>query len=257
MASFAKQSLSVGGIQTSVLSAGQGEPVVFFHGAGTFTGFDFLLPLAERFKLYVPLHPGFGESADDPAIDGVMDYVLHYIELFDQLGLERDVRLMGHSLGGWLAAKFATQQGHRISRLVLVSPAGLRVPAHPTADLFTIRPEDLPSLLVANPAVLAKFFQGKPDPEVIVGRYRETTSLARVLWERNYDPKLERWLARAKMPTLVIWGDKDRLIPVEQADEWLKRLPNAKKAVVPGAGHLVLLETPDGVARAKSFLNGG
>ncbi len=56
---------TVNGNKTQVLSAGQGEPVMFWHGAGTAGGWDFLAPLTEKFKVYLPIHPGFGGSADD------------------------------------------------------------------------------------------------------------------------------------------------------------------------------------------------
>ena len=61
--------------------AGEGDPLVFLHGAGTVTGFDALLPLAERFRLIVPFHPGFGPSADDPTVDDIHDYRRHYLDL--------------------------------------------------------------------------------------------------------------------------------------------------------------------------------
>src|SRR5438477_2186982 len=107
MAAFSEQRLDVDGIETAVYTAGDGEPVVFFHGAGTVTGFDALLPLADRFRLIVPHHPGYGNSADDPSIDSIYDYVRHYLNLLDELGVG-DVSLVGHSMGGYLAALFAS-----------------------------------------------------------------------------------------------------------------------------------------------------
>ena len=84
-AHYERLRLKVAGTEVVVLIAGSGPPLVFFHGAGTFHGFDFALPWSKRFKVYAPYHPGFGESADDHEIDSIHDYVLHYAELFDQL----------------------------------------------------------------------------------------------------------------------------------------------------------------------------
>src|SRR5262245_61449531 len=109
MAGYREDRYEVNGIDTAVWSAGDGEPLVYFHGAGTAFGFDHLLPLAERFRLIVPNHPGFGASADDPGIDGLHDYVLHYLDLLDRLGVE-ELFLAGESLGGCIAAWFAIEQ---------------------------------------------------------------------------------------------------------------------------------------------------
>ena len=85
-----------------MLTAGKGEPLVFWHGAGTFTGFDFAKPWAEKFRVIIPFHPGFGESGDDPAMTDPHDYVMHYLELFDVLRLDT-FHLVGLSLGGNIA----------------------------------------------------------------------------------------------------------------------------------------------------------
>ncbi len=106
MAAFSEERHDINGIETAVLTAGEGAPVVYLHGGGTMTGFDALLPVADNARLIVPIHPGFGQSADDPSIDSLHDYHLHYLDLFDKLGLD-EVSLAGHSLGGALAANFA------------------------------------------------------------------------------------------------------------------------------------------------------
>lgn len=252
---FERQTLAVNGIKTVVLTAGSGEPLVFLHGAGTFHGFDFALPWANRYKVIAPYHPGFGESGDDPEISETHDYILHYLELFDQLKLDQ-VRLVGFSLGGWLAAEFALEHSNRLRRLVLVAPAGLRDPEHPTADVFRIPPEELPSYLVADPKVLAPYLPKEPDVDFISARYREMTSVARVAWERPYSLKLRRWLHRVSVPTMLLWGAEDRLIPVAQAQSWARLIPGAKVEVVNGAGHLVLDEKPEAVERVAAFLAG-
>src|SRR6187549_1936782 len=110
---FREERLGVNGVDTAVLVAGDGPPLVYLHGAGTVTGFDAMLPLAERFRLIVPHHPGYGGSADDTTIDSVHDYVLHYLDLFDQLGID-ELSLVGASLGAYIAAWFAIGQTSRV-----------------------------------------------------------------------------------------------------------------------------------------------
>ncbi len=103
----------------------------------------------------MPFHPGFGESGDLDDLREVHDLVLHYTELFDQLGLTNDVNLVGFSLGGLIAARFAIEQQHRLRRLVLVAPTGLRVPGVQVDDLFRIPPDELVGRLVHRFETLA------------------------------------------------------------------------------------------------------
>jgi pimeloyl-ACP methyl ester carboxylesterase len=216
--------------------------------------FDFALPWAETHRVMIPFQPGFGESGDDPSLDSMQDYVMHYAELFDALGLDR-FALIGFSLGGYLASKFATVQGHRVDRLVLVSPAGLRDDAHPTVDLFVVPPEEVPAMLVSNMEVLLPHLPTEPDIDFMADRYRESTTLARLLWEKPWDPKLPRYLHRLTMPTLLVWGDEDRIIPVGQSETWHELIPDSQIKVFKNAGNLVLDEKPEAAAAVAAFLD--
>jgi pimeloyl-ACP methyl ester carboxylesterase len=256
MSGFIKQDIVVDGVRVQVLEAGRGEPLVYFHGAGTMSGMEELLPLAKDRRLIVPYHPGFGPSDDDSRINSILDYVVHYAALFDHLGLLEPVDLVGHSLGGWMASMFAIFKGHRVRRLALACPSGLRVAEHPTTDLFTIRAEKFLPYLVANPEILARMASTKVTNEMKVARYREMTSLARVAWDRNYEPKFDRWLAYVKNPTLILWGEQDRVIPVQQANFWANRIANSEIATFEGAGHLLFLETSTAIGRLEAFLDG-
>ncbi len=253
MADFQRETHTVNGVRTVVLSAGKGEPLVFMHGAGTFHGFEFAKPWADRFRVVIPFHPGFGESGDDPAMSDLHDYVMHYLELFDALGFEQ-VRLVGFSLGGYLAAKFAMEHGHRVSRLVLVGPAGLRDDKHPTVDVLALPPEQIPAMLVKNFEVIRPHLPQKPDLDFMGERYREMTTVARLLWERPWDPKLPRYLHRLTMPTLLVWGEDDALIPSQQAQTWRRFIPKADIKIFKGAGHLVLDEKREAVSAVQDFL---
>jgi pimeloyl-ACP methyl ester carboxylesterase len=250
---FDREVHCVGGVRVVMLTAGSGEPLVFLHGAGTFHGFEFAKPWAERFRVLIPFHPGFGESADDPAMTDLHDYVMHYLEFFDALALDR-VLLVGFSLGGYLAAKFAMEHGHRVKKLVLVGPAGLRDSKYPTTDVLALPAEQIPRMLVSNFEVIRPHLPEKPDLEFIGERYREMTTVARILWERPWDPKMPRHLHRLTMPTLLLWGEQDRLVPAQQAETWRKFIPTADIQIFKGAGHLVLDEKREAVEAVERFL---
>ena len=255
MPEFREERFDVNGIDTAVLTAGEGEPVVYFHGAGTALGFDHLLPLAERSRLIVPHHPGFGASADDPSIDSLHDYVLHYLDLFDQLGVD-ELSLVGESLGGCIAAWFAIEQSRRVRHLVLLSPFGLRVPGHPSTDFFSIPDEEIPAHLVADMSIFADA-PVPPPPEFLADRYREATSFARVAWRSPYDRKLPQWLHRIAAPTLLVWGEEDRMHPVGQAAAWAELIPNAEVVTYAGCGHLPVVEKPESIGTIAGFVSSG
>jgi len=244
--------LVVNGLKTQVLRAGQGEPLIFWHGGGTAGGWEFAAPWTEKFTVYLPLHPGFGGSADDVGITSIQDYLMHYLDLFDELQLDR-FHLVGQSLGGWMAATFATQQARRLHRLVLVCPVGLWVREHPITDLFRLKPEELPAALSEDPAALGP----PPDPHdvnAIVERYREMTTLARIGWQRMYDPKLAKHLHRIDVPTLLVWGEQDRVVPLAQAGEWQRLVRGSQLRTFKPAGHLVLRERPEATKAVREFL---
>jgi pimeloyl-ACP methyl ester carboxylesterase len=252
---FQREKVTVNGVTIELLTAGEGEPLVFWHGAGTLGGWDFALPWATRFKVLIPLHPGWGGSDDGTHMTTMQDYVMHNLELLDLLGLQR-VNLVGLSMGGWMAAAFASQHSDRLRRLVLVAPAGLKVPEFPTADIFRIKPEAILHELTENIQVLLPYLPKEPDDlDFIVERYRESTSFARLAWERMDDPKLARWLHRISVPTLLAWGEADRIVPFGQARSWAGLIRTATIRSFPGAGHLLLNERPDAVAAIGDFLS--
>src|SRR5512147_1647657 len=114
--------IEVRGVRTRLLKGGRGRPLLVMHpefGAGMWAPYHDAL--AARFHVLAPDHPGFGGSDRPPWLDGVDDLVFHYVDLLDQLGIER-AAIVGCSLGGWIAAAFAIAHPERVERLVLAAP---------------------------------------------------------------------------------------------------------------------------------------
>jgi pimeloyl-ACP methyl ester carboxylesterase len=249
---FQETRLDINGIDTLALIAGAGDPVVFFHGAGTASGFDWLLPIAERFRLIVAHHPGFGRSGG-PALPGVDHLARHHLDVLDRLGVTR-FHLVGQSMGGWAAATLASYSTHRIAKLALVAPVGLDVPGHPTVNLLAVPPAEVPSYLTSDAALLAPPGGLPPSPEFLAARFREAESFAIV--QRHgltHESGLERWLHRIDVPTLLLWGEADRVVPFPQARVWAATLPQATIQSFPGAGHLLFEERPTAAAALVEF----
>ncbi|HEX7007558.1 MAG TPA: alpha/beta fold hydrolase [Alphaproteobacteria bacterium] len=254
MAGFERAEHAVNGIRTVVHSIGAGPPLVFLHGTGTFTGFEAARVWAKHRRVVIPYHPGFGDSGDADGLDTIDDYVLHYMDLFDRLGLGA-FDLAGFSLGGWLAAEYAIRQPQRLRRLVLIAPVGLVVSEAPAPDLFKVPPPELPAFLAHDPAAVLRYFPKQPDPAFEARMGREIGGLAKLIGDQPQgNPRLARWLHRIRVPTLVLWGADDRLRPAAQSDAWRALLPDAQVRIVPATGHLVLEETPSAAGIVSDFL---
>lgn len=252
--------LNVDGVDIAVKAIGSGPAVLALHGAATLEGHDWARGLADRFRVYLPHHPGFGDSGPAPHIAGMGDMVIHNRRLLDALELDRP-HLVGHSMGGWMAAEMAALAGERFGRLVLNAPAGLNHPDHPATDLGALAPQDLPGYLAHNIDVALRYFPGGADcppvEEFVAAREKEGAALGNILKAYGFGhPNLARWLGRIPNETLVIWGDRDRLLPASQAGLWAEAIPNARVHIVHGVGHFAMQEDPTAVKVIGDFLAG-
>jgi pimeloyl-ACP methyl ester carboxylesterase len=241
------EAVDVRGRRTMVMSGGDGPVFVYLHSSlGEAVRW---LPFYERwardFTVLVPTHPGFGRSEGFDRIDTVADMAFHYAELFDTLGLEK-VILGGVSLGGWIAAEFAVRWPERVEKLWLSGTPGLWVPDQPLPDLFRrmTEPAYMRQLLFHEPesAAARMVIVDRPDDDRRLFGYQAMTVLARLVWERPYDPKLADRLYRVRCPSLLLWGESDRLVPPAYGEAYLEHLPDARMEVIPACGHMAMFE---------------
>ena len=136
--------------KSRVLSAGEGDPVVFLHGEGGLSWDPFLDGLAEGRTVIAPEHLGSGTSQGVEHLQDMLDLVLYYCELFDALSLPA-APIIGHSFGGMVAAEIAAINPERVPKLVLIAPLGLWRDDHPIPDISTITAKQLPRMLFADP----------------------------------------------------------------------------------------------------------
>jgi pimeloyl-ACP methyl ester carboxylesterase len=242
-----------------ILRGGDGPPLLFLHaagGAGTWLPFHGLL--ARRFEVIAPDHPGFGGSDDMPEVEAIDDLVYHYLDVLDRLELER-VNVVGGSLGGWIAAELAVHSPHRVQRLALLGAAGLRVPGNMAADVFLKTPDQVVATLYKYPEPVLEAMPAEPDVDFILAIQRDMAALARYAWVPYLnDPELERRLHRVAAPTLVLWADDDRVMPIEHGRRYAERIPDATLRVIEDCGHAMYFERPDAFADAVTeFLEAG
>lgn len=249
-----RHDLNIRGSRITLHRKGEGAPLVYLHGGGTWHGLGFATNLTDYFDVIVPHHPGFGLSDDNPSVTSIDDCVEHYRSVFDSLGLDA-VFLMGSSLGGRIAAEFASRYPSRVAKLILAAPAGLDVAEHPLLDLSTIEPQDFPSYLVRDLNVLVPFLPTGPDEEFVMMRAREGAAAMRLLQVGGLEnPHMPQLLQQVNAPTLILWGLQDQILPAGRAEHWLAALPNAELKTFQNVGHLPLDETPDARQAVLHFL---
>jgi pimeloyl-ACP methyl ester carboxylesterase len=241
-----ERTVTVRGISTHLFEAGDpsAPPVLYLHG--TFLGnlwLDFHLALTEQFHIYAPDTPGFGLSERPDWMRDMSDYVLYFRDLLDTLGLEKAV-LIGHSLGGWMAAELAVWYPERVEKLVLTNAAGIRVKGSPIGDLFAMNAQELMMACFDDFSAAAPLMPAEVNVDYLISQYRQLTTLASLAWNPSYDPKLERRLERISCPTLIIWGENDRLIPPVYAGAFQRAIPGSQVAMLSGTGHMPMFEKP-------------
>jgi pimeloyl-ACP methyl ester carboxylesterase len=256
--------IDVRGRKIAVAEAGDGPPLVYLHGfADVHAVAGDLMPfhqrLARHASVFVPAHPGCNGSDELPS-SSIDDVVFHYLELFDAAGLHR-FDLVGYCVGGWIAAELAVRHPERVSRLTLIGACGLFVPGEPIGDVFMhAQPErgtdqsSLRALLFAEPegALATRWFpDGRGDLDEEVRRYQMLRFGSFVGFKPPYfyHRELRERLHRAAMPSLIVWGGSDRMVPPAHGAAYDDGLPEAAGfAMIDGAGHAVHLEQEARVA---------
>jgi pimeloyl-ACP methyl ester carboxylesterase len=249
--------VAVRGCNIALWRAGAGRPLLMLHGASDAGQWlPVMDDLAARHDVIVPEHPGFGAS-DTPAwLDTIPDLANFYLDVIDQLDLG-DVDLVGHDLGGWIAAELAVRDPRRLASLTLVAAAGIHVPGVAQTDPFLRTDEQRIRDLFHDAARADEMIKRVLRPELEDTNLKNQTTTARLTWQpRGYDPHLAKWLHRIALPTLVVWGANDKLQPVAYASAWQKLISGAQLVVVPDCGHLPHVEQPAAcVAALESFFD--
>jgi pimeloyl-ACP methyl ester carboxylesterase len=250
------------GTRCRVLEGGSGTPVVFFHSAGGLLRDNpFLEQLAQRYHVFAPEWPGYGDSTGEELLEDMLDFTLHGWDVVDALGLSRP-HLVGHSMGGMIAAEMACLAPRDLGKLVLAAPAGLWMDEHPIPDIFALLPFQLAELLFHDPQKGQALLTGGADlsdmdalKDFYVASQRRLAMAGKILFPIP-NRRLSKRLYRLTADTLVVWGAADRLIIPEYAAHWKQLVPRVRVQLIDRAGHMLPYEQPDAfVSAVRGFLD--
>ena len=247
-------SVELNGFACRVWTKGSGPKIGFLAGFGGLPRWiPFLDALSRERTVIVPSLPGFpGGERGHTVLDSHLDWVLAAHLLIHKAGLA-GADLVGSSVGGSLAAEIAAIWPASVRRLALIAPFGLFDEQDPATDPWAQRAPDVPSLLCADPArweALKAEPEGQNSPEWPIEQTRASEAAARIFWPLG-NTRLKKRLPLIQAPTLLLWGEHDRIVPHSYADKFAKAIPaKTEIRVIPGAGHLAELDQPDAAASA-------
>ena len=249
--------IEVGGgrAKVRVYEGGSGAALLYLHADD-----PFLDKLAERYRVHAPCLPGYEDSEGAEELRTMLDVTLHASDVMIALGLEQPI-VVGHSMGGMIAAEMAAVAPGSIDRLALIAPAGLWLDDHPIPDLFAALPFELPELLFHHKELGQQLLTSGldfSDPEFLKGflidNARRLGTAGKILFPIP-DRGLSERLYRVQARTLLIWGDSDRLIDPVYAEAFRRSIPRAEVVRIADSGHMVPYEQPDAVLEAIAKLD--
>ena len=263
--------MQVGPYSLEVLRAGPatGDTLLLIHGANPISPkASFVTELARSRQIVAPSHPGFGASPLPADFDTVYDLVNLYLDVLDALP-SRKISVAGFGFGGWIAAEMAVAGHAKLDRLILVDAVGIKLGGRTERDfvhVFNTNPAELNRLAWHDPSRRPAGLYGlgwqatiaddMSDAEMVT-LARNWDSLCLFAWRPHmFNPQLKQWLRRIRVPTLVLWGENDGVVPVTYGSQYASLIQNSVFETIAAAGHHPELEQPaDFIARIEGFLS--
>ena len=246
--------IDVNGFPTRVWRKGRGKRLGFFAGFGGLPRWIPMLDhLAEHRTVIVPSLPGFpGGDRGHSVLDNQLDWVLAMHELVEKSDLA-GADLAGSSVGASMAAEVAACWPDKVRRLALIAPFGLFVDENPPADPWAQRADNVPALMCADPENwkrLKAIPEGANSIEWPIEQTRANEAAARIFWPLG-NTGLAKRLHLIQAPTLLLWGEADKIMPPTYADRFASGISgDTHVKIIEGAGHLAELDRPDEIAAA-------
>lgn len=251
-----ENTIRIDGSQVLYTVRGKGSPVLLLHGWGSSSDSwrDVQNMLANvGLRVFAIDLPGFGKTPPPSSVWGVEEYASCVEQFARALGLS-SFSLVGHSFGGQIAVFFASSHPSLVAKLVLIAPAAIRPPlgTRQRALFLAAKLLGIPLSLIPS-ATLRAWIRRKAYGAIGRRDYGRSEGIMKDVLERVIRQDLSRLLPAVNIPTLLLWGDNDRLTPLIHGLFMKDALPNASLRVFPGRGHNLHKEVPKDIARDISL----
>ena len=257
---YTESIINVGGGSVLMYKGGTGRPVLVLHEELGHPGWlAWHADVAQDHQLLIPVHPGFGVLPRIDWISGVRDLAGFYSRMLRDLALG-PVDVIGFSLGGWIAAEMAAADAGQFDRMVLVAPTGLRPPEGEIMDLFVVTARNYLNASVRDPAATPEFqslYGGEETAEQFEAWEDARAEASRLAWKPYmHNPSLGPLLEGVDgLPTLVIWGRDDAIVPLAAGHLYNKSISGSELAVIDDCGHRPEIEqTSRFLSQLRGFL---
>jgi len=255
-----EETVCVDGTDLIVVKGGAGRPLLVLHDElGNPGSLMWNRAIAARRTLVTPLHPGFGRTPRAEWISSIRDLAAFYARYLTDNGLA-PIDVIGFSLGGWIAAEMAACNPGQFRKMILVAPAGIRPPQGEILDFFQMMAPRQVLASVRDPAnapEFAELYGGPMAPEQFESFEEARAQTARLAWTPfMHNPSLPHLLGVvAGLPTLVVWGKQDGVVPPGTAEAWREAIAGARVVMFDACGHRPEIErSADFIREAEAFL---
>ena len=240
----------IAGCDIFLARAGKGRPIlVLHHDTGTLERLPFYDSLAAKFDVLIPHHPGYGRSQRPEWLRSVRDIAAMYGGLLNELKVE-SCALVGLGFGGWIAAEMATFAPRSVSHLVLVGAMGVKPPEGDILDEAIVSYIDYARAGFHDQKAFDAIYGADPTTDQLEQWDICREMNFRIAWKPyKYSQTLPHLLSTVRTPSLIVWGDDDRVVPRTAADRYKASLPKAKLEIVKSCGHCVDMEKPAELAK--------
>jgi pimeloyl-ACP methyl ester carboxylesterase len=248
--------IDVAGFRVRYREAGEGRPLLFLHGAAGAEWCPLLDALSAHWRVIAPEHPGFGRSQIPHWMMGIGDLAFFYLDVLRALDL-REVHLVGHSVGGWIAAEMAIRNAQRLSSLALFAPMGVAHPEIAFGDIFLWTADEFSRRQFYDETCAQEWRKATDllDIDIVL---QNRAALARLGWHpRLSNPQLPTWLHRIDVPTLLIFGQEDQVVPFACHETFVREIKGAELIALPQSGHALPVERASEIGPSlTAFLQG-
>ncbi len=262
MATWKEETINIAGAELTVIRGGKGKPLFICHDEMGYTGWmKWNEALSKSRELIIPLQPGFGKSPRQDWMWRHRDLANYYLNVIREMGLDKP-DVLGFSAGGYIAAEMAAASPEILGSLTLVGPMGIKPDEGEIAEMFAVTVNTYLRLSVhdQNCEEYGQMYGGEMSPEQFELFEDARAESARIGWEPYmFNPSLPdllRSAANTKLPTLLVRGEQDEVIPQDCIRRYQEALPQANAVSISNAGHRCEVENSgEFISAVQNFLS--